>query len=191
MLIHLNFFSLNYELEFKEVKTLWVRSILGVVLAIGLSVVLQQHPNLKFYFFLSLFIVSAINIGAYLYMSAISPEGTFISFFDYVDRFVFKKIEAAYFGVLAISIACGNIVYLLGDPSAKRRSISILWWIFGIVIAITASVINITKNGIGGGVVLCILLIVTCMGRSFVYGNRSILKILFSLCLFGVVLLGG
>lgn len=191
VLIHLSFFSLNFDLELKEVKTLWARAILGAILAIGLSIALQKNAKLRPYFFVALFIVSLINIGAYFYMSAISPEGTFISFFNFVDRFVFKKIEAAYFGVLAISVACGNIVYLMGTPSSKQRAKAITWWIVGIAIALIASIINITKNGIGGGVGLCVLLVLTCMARSFFQGSRSALKIAMSLGLVGAILLGG
>lgn len=191
VVIHLSFFSLNFELELKEFKTIWARAILGAVLAIALSIVLQKRANLRPYFFVALFIVSLINIGAYFYMSAISPEGTFISFFNFVDRFVFKKIEAAYFGVLAISVACANIVYLLATPASKRRSITIAWWLAGIAVALTASIINITKNGIAGGVALCILLALTYMVRSLLNGSLTKLKILLSVALISAILLGG
>lgn len=191
VVIHLSFFSLNFELEFKEFKTLWARAIMGAVLAIALSIALQKSVNLRPYFFVALFIISLINIGAYLYMSAISPEGTFISFFNFVDRFVFKKIEAAYFGVLAISVACANIVYLLGMSASKHRSITIAWWLAGIAVALTASIINITKNGIAGGVALCILLALTYMVRSFLKDSHTKLKMLLSAGLIGAILLGG
>ena len=191
VVIHLSFFSLNFELEFKEFKTLWARAIMGAVLAIALSIALQKSVNLRPYFFVALFIISLINIGAYLYMSAISPEGTFISFFNFVDRFVFKKIEAAYFGVLAISVACANIVYLLGMSASKHRSITIAWWLAGIAVALTASIINITKNGIAGGVALCILLALTYMVRSLLKDSHTKLKMLLSAGLIGAILLGG
>lgn len=191
VVIHLSFFSLNFELEFKEFKTLWARAIMGAVLAIALSIALQKSVNLRPYFFVALFIISLINIGAYLYMSAISPEGTFISFFNFVDRFVFKKIEAAYFGVLAISVACANIVYLLGMSASKHRSITIAWWLAGIAVALTASIINITKNGIAGGVALCILLALTYIVRSLLKGSHTKLKMLLSAGLIGAILLGG
>jgi len=190
VVIHLSFFSLNFELEFKEFKTLWARAIMGAVLAIALSIALQKSVNLRPYFFVALFIISLINIGAYLYMSAISPEGTFISFFNFVDRFVFKKIEAAYFGVLAISVACANIVYLLGMSASKHRSITIAWWLAGIAVALTASIINITKNGIAGGVALCILLALTYMVRSLLKDSHTKLKMLLSVGLISVLLLG-
>lgn len=191
VVIHLSFFSLNFQLELKEFKTLWARAILGAVLAIALSIVLQKRANLRVYFFVALFIVSLINIGAYLYMSAISPEGTFISFFNFVDRFVFKKIEAAYFGVLAISVACANIVYLLGTPSSRKRATAITWWATGITVALTASIINITKNGIAGGVALCILLAITYLVSSFLRGSPTKWKIFLSAGLIGLLLLGG
>jgi hypothetical protein len=191
VVIHLSFFSLNFELEFKEFKTLWARAIMGAVLAIALSIALQKSVNLRPYFFVALFIISLINIGAYLYMSAISPEGTFISFFNFVNRFVFKKIEAAYFGVLAISVACANIVYLLGMSASKHRSITIAWWLAGIAVALTASIINITKNGIAGGVALCILLALTYMVRSLLKDSHTKLKMLLSAGLIGAILLGG
>jgi hypothetical protein len=189
VIVHLTFFSLDFDLELKEFKTLWARSFLGAVLAIGFSIAIQRDSKLQPPFFVALFIVSILNIEAYLYMCA--KAGAFISFREYVWTFVFKKIEAAYFGVLAISIACGNIVYLLGAPPSKIRTSVIAWWILGIVIALIASIINITKNGIAIGVGLCALLAFTYLMRTLFYESRSGLKVILSLGLIGVIILGG
>lgn len=189
VLFHLAFFSLNFALEFGEIRSLWARAFVGAILAIGLRIGLQKYPKLQPYFFSSLFIVSLISIGAYSYLSV--KHGSLIGFRDFVGIFVFKKIEAAFFGVLAISIACGNIVYQLGKAVSKKRSSSIAWWISGIAIALFASVINITKNGLGAGVGLCILLAITYFLRSILHSSRTKLKIVLSTSLILVIFLGG
>jgi hypothetical protein len=189
VLVHLIVFSLDFDLELKELKTLWARAFLGAVLAIGLSIAIQKDAKLQPPFFAALFIVSILNIGAYLYMCA--KAGAFISFREYVWTFVFKKIEAAYFGVLAISIACANIVYLLASSSPKKKPSAITWWIVGIAIALVASIINITKNGIAIGVGLCALLALTYLVHILFYEPRSGLKIFLSLGLVGVITAGG
>lgn len=188
VIVHLTFFSLDFDLELKELKTLWARAFLGAVLAIGLSIAIQRDSKLQPPFFVALFIVSALNIEAYLYMCA--KAGSFISFREYVWAFVFKKIEAAYFGVLAISIACANIVYLLSAPASKRRASVIAWWLLGILIALIASIINITKNGIAIGVGLCALLALTYFARTLFHESRSALKIFLSLGVIAVITLG-
>ena len=189
VIAHLTFFSLDFDLELKELKTLWARAFLGAVLAIGLSIAIQRDSKLQPPFFVALFIVSALNIEAYLYMCA--KAGSFISFREYVWTFVFKKIEAAYFGVLAISIACANIVYLLSTPASKRRASVIAWWLLGVLIALIASIINITKNGIAIGVGLCTLLALTYFARTLFHESRSGLKIFLSLGVIAVITLGG
>ena len=78
VLVHLTFFSLDFDLELKEFKTLWARAFLGAVLAIGLSIAIQKDSKLQPPFFAALFIVSILNIEAYLYMCA--KAGAFISF---------------------------------------------------------------------------------------------------------------
>lgn len=187
--IHLTFFSLDFSLELGEVKSLWARVLAGSILAVGLSISLQREPKLQRYFFISLFVISLINIGAYFYMCV--KSGAFISFREFVWTFVFKKIEAAFFGVLATSIACANIFYLLCKPESIERSKAIIWWMVGIAIALIASVINITKNGIGAVVGLCALLALTYFVRIFFHEVQSKLKMASSLILLAAIALGG
>lgn len=156
VLVHYFLFSLNPILELQEIKSVWARALVGSVIAIGLSITLRIRKDLRSYFFISLFLVSWINLVAYLYLSY--QDGHFILPSDFVWRFVFKKIEAAFFGVIAISIACANLVYLMSQRIYGGSAIFIAFWFLAITTAILSSVVANTKNGVVVALGLCVLL---------------------------------
>jgi len=163
-LLHYVLFSLNPALELQELKSIWMRGFIGAVTAIGLSIALRLNPHLKPYFFVSLFAVSWINLAAYSYLSY--EAGAFLLPADFVSKFVFKKIEAAFFGVIAISIACANLVTLLYQKPNKKLFFYIALWFFAITTAIISSLVANTKNGVATALGLCVLLGLTLMYRT-------------------------
>jgi len=189
VIVHLTFFSLNFDLEFSEVRSLWARALVGAVIATALSIVLRREPEFQKYFFTALFIVSAISIVAYLYLCI--HFGYFIKFIDFVTLFVFKKIEAAFFGVISISIACANLMYLMLSPSSKQKSKMIAWWLLGIGVALVADIVSITKNGLAIGVGLSVLLAIVYLVHSMIHQSRIALKIVLPLFLIVALLAGG
>jgi hypothetical protein len=161
-LVHFCFFSLNPALELKEIKSLWARSLMGVITAIGLSIILRLNVQLRPPFYIALLAVSLINLGAYFWMSAnfwisygferlLTPK-------EFIQPFLFKKIEAAFFGVIAISIACANIIYLTSKVFDTRRLLYIFFWIIGITVAGLSSLVANSKNGIASALILCLLM---------------------------------
>ena len=166
--IHLIWFSLNPILEWQELRSIWLRAFLALVIAIGVRIAIEKSKWLRIYFYIALFAVSLINLTAYFYLSLL--EGKFLLPVDFVWKFTFKKIEAAMYGVLAIAIACANLFYLISrsDGENKRSStVAIIAWISGIVLALASSLVANTKNGIAGGVGLCVLLGGTLVLRGF------------------------
>lgn len=161
---HFLFFSLNPTLEWGELKSLWLRAFAGVTIAIGLSIVLRLHNSLRPYFFVSLFVVSWINLVAYAYLSY--EAGNFILPIDFVVKFVFKKIEAAFFGVIAISIACANLLFLMRKKFDRKVIIYIVLWFLAITTAILSSLVANTKNGVAVALGLCVLLCITLVSRA-------------------------
>ena len=63
--IHYFFFSLNPELELKEITSLWVRTFLGFVAAIGLGISLRKYPELMKFFYFAVFLTPLLNVGSY------------------------------------------------------------------------------------------------------------------------------
>lgn len=156
VIIHYLFFSLNPVLEVQEIRSLWLRSFLCVVIAIGLRITLAEHQNLLTYFFIALWFVPLINIGAYIFLSF--DAGYFLLPSEFVHAFVFKKIEAAFYGVLATSIACANLIYLFRNSTSKKKIIIWMCWILGILLAISSAIVANTKNGVAIIFALCVLL---------------------------------
>lgn len=155
-LLHYLLFSLNPSLELQEIKSIWGRAFLGSVIAIGLSIALRVRKVLRPWFFIALFLVSWINLVAYFYLSY--EDRHFLLPADFVWKFVFKKIEAAFFGVIAISIACANLVNLMSQRLDKRSIIYITLWFLAITTAIVSSLVANTKNGVAVALGLCVLL---------------------------------
>jgi len=168
-LTHYLLFSLNPALELQELKSIWLRALAGSIIAIGLSIALRINAFLRPYFFISLFIVSVINLIAYLYLSY--KSGNFIFPGDFVQAFIFKKIEAAFFGVIAISIACANLLYLMSKRYDIKNPFVIFYWFIGIIVAVASSVVANTKNGVAVALGLCLLLALTLFIRAL--NNKS------------------
>ncbi len=188
-LTHYLLFSLNPELELQELKSIWLRALGGSIIAIGLSIALRIYSFLRPYFFISLFIVSSINLIAYFYLSY--KSGSFILPVDFVSAFVFKKIEAAFFGVIAISIACANLLYLLEKQLNKKNAFIILFWFFGISIAVVSSLVANTKNGVAVALGLCLLLGLTLIVKSLLNKNQSNFSLLITTLFIFLLLFSG
>ncbi len=109
-----------------------------------------------------MFAVPMINIGAYLYLSLL--EGKLLLPEEFVWRFYFKKIEAGFYGVLAIAVACANIFWAMLQKHFVWTSI--IYWGIGAAIALISAMLANSKNGVAGGVGLCLLLILFLIIRA-------------------------
>ena len=74
--IHYLFFSLNPEMELKEITSLWIRTALGFVAAIGLGISLRKYPELMKFFYFAVFLTPILNVGSYFYASYL--KGVFL-----------------------------------------------------------------------------------------------------------------
>ena len=171
--IHYVFFSLNPTLELSEIRGLWMRTLAGTITAIGLGIALSKNPNLRKYFYISLFFVPFINLSAYLYLclqkGAILPFGSSLFF-------VYAKIETAYFGALAASLAIAEIIYLLFLNKVEYSLYQVGLYFLGIVLVLVSAIVSSTKNGVAITLGLCALLTMT-IGVSVVFNSRQFKKI--------------
>ena len=143
--IHYFFFSLNPALELKEISSLWVRTLLGFVAAIGLGISLRKYPELMKIFYIGVFLTPILNVGSYFYASYLKgvflPPGVIVFF-------LFAKIETAYFGAIAGAVAVGNLIQLLTNKSPKgNKKYVFLFWA-GLVLVMASSILSSTKNGV-------------------------------------------
>ena len=157
VLIHYVFFSLNPELELSEIKGLWMRSLLGAIAAIGLGIAIVKHSKLRLYFYIALFLTPAINVLAYCWASYLNHG--FLRPIDFY-RFLFTKIETAYFGAIAAAVATGNLIYLMTNKIDKSKTLHILWWLIGLALVLVSALVSSTKNGVAIALGLCIFLAV-------------------------------
>lgn len=185
--IHFIFFSLNQELELSEIKGLWIRTFLGYVAAIGLGLSLKQFPDLLKYFYVTLFFIPIINVVAYLYASYL--HGSLVQPNSF-NRFLFAKIETAYFGGIAAAIAVGNLISLLLSKQNHRQYLKIIFWLLGLTLTLVSALVSSTKNGMVITIALAIFLVVVTLSGSFLKpGNLkapAIGAILFVLVVSGV-----
>jgi hypothetical protein len=159
--IHYIFFSLNPELELKEITSLWVRTALGFVAAIGLGISLRKYPELMKFFYIAVFLTPILNVGSYFYASYLKgvflPPGAIIFF-------LFAKIETAYFGAIAGAVTVGNLIQLLTNQSPSGNKKYILLFSAGLILVMASSILSSTKNGVAIQVFLYLFLAIALIG---------------------------
>lgn len=170
VIIHYFTFSLNPALEVSEIQSLWARSLLAAMMAIGVRISIAKYPGLQPYFFAALWLVPLINLGAYVYVSW--KAGHFLLPNQFVSAFIFKKIEAAFYGVLAVSIACANLIYWFGKSDPQKKMI-VTAWCLGIAIAMASAIVASTKNGVAGIFGLCTLLVLTFIIQPLIHRQKG------------------
>lgn len=176
VLIHYTFFSLNPQLELSEIKGLWMRSLLGTIAAIGLGIAIVRYSRLRLYFYIALFSTPLINVLAYCWASYLNhglvrPN----DFFN--NRFLFAKIETAYFGAIAAAIATGNLISLMAGKINKDKTLQIFYWLIGLALVLISALVSSTKNGIAIALGLCALLaFVVVINAIFRKGGSKILS---------------
>jgi len=184
VIIHYLFFSLNPALELSEIRSLWARSLLGAIAAVGLGITLVKNSGLRKYFYITLFSTPAINLISYAW--ACYLKGAIVQPQDFI-RFLFTKIETAYFGAVAGSVASGNIIYLLLSGMNRSRTIQILVWLSGLALVLLSALVSNTKNGVSVALGLCAL--VALIGLINAVMNTNTSKVLSSVVVVVLVVL--
>ena len=144
--IHWLFFSLDIQIESKEIKGIWVRSAIGILLAIILAIEIKETLYLKILFAISLCATPFINLGFYIFHSFQNKRILLPN--EFVSRFLFNKIEVAFFGVIAISFFLAwSVIYLSEKYPHKRIFINFIL-IPIISILLLSLLISASKNGV-------------------------------------------
>lgn len=175
VVLHMIFFSYEQTLELKQFGSLWLRAILGVIIGFSLGFILRESICGRGLFFIAIFATSTINLSVYLYQSYI--QGYWIAPSSFVSNYYFNKIEAAYFGAIAIAISAAQIFTIIKKVLTSRDLIKLIFWFVGIVIALLSSVVSSSKNGVAIGIYLCLLLMVGVI-YLFIFSKFNRFKIL-------------
>jgi hypothetical protein len=175
--IHFTFFSLNPIIEWREITGLWLRVLVGFVLALGLVVSLKKYPMLKGLFFSSLFLASVIGIISYLYFSYTHHRMLMPNEFPSRSEFLFAKIETVFFGSIAVAVTCANLLRLMQEP--KKQGLKIGFCVLGCTLALGAVILASAKNGILFmillfGIFLLVQLLITLKAQ-----QNGLIKLLF------------
>lgn len=170
--VHYFFFSLDPALEMKELKGIWLRSFGGVVMAITLGFAIKQSNNLKVIFLLALTFTSLINLGVYGYHSFL--RGHPLQPNEFVTRYLFNKIEAAFFGSVAIGVFLAQAFRILSrKQNLKNSAILFLLYLCCPLLAIS-SAISSSKNGVAISLGLIGLFFVCVTYLSFVRDGQRL-----------------
>lgn len=161
--IHYFFFSLNPELELAEIKGVWMRSLLGAVAAMGLGIAIVRYSSLRVCFYIALFTTPFINVASYFWASYLNHA--WVRPNDFV-RFLFTKIETAYFGAIAAGVATGNLINLLTCRMDRSNVSQIFVWLLGLALVLVSALVSSTKNGIAVALGLCAFLVVVVLINS-------------------------
>ena len=163
VLIHYIFFSLNPELELSEIKGLWMRSLVGAIAAVGLGIAIVKYSRLRLYFYIALFSTPLINVASYCWASYLNHG--LVKPVDFY-RFLFTKIETAYFGAVAGAVSVGNLIYLLTGKTGISNKFQILFWLLGLFLILFSALVSATKNGLLISLALCFLLAIILLIRA-------------------------
>lgn len=152
VIIHFLFFSINPDLELKEIKSLWLRAGCGVVIAIALAFIVKESYWGKSGFFVALSFTPLINLSVYGYQTHL--KGAIIMPNEFVTTFLFNKIEAAFFGSIAIAIFLGwSFSCLVKKQNFKNISIELILF-FACFLFVFSSLVSASKNGVAVGLSL-------------------------------------
>lgn len=175
VLIHYIFFSLNPALELSEIKGLWMRTLLGAIAAVGLGIAIMNDSRLRLYLYIALFFTPFINIASYCWASYLNHG--LVKPNDFV-RFLFTKIETAYFGAIAAAVATGNLILLMRGRIDKAKTVQIFLWLLGLVLVLVSALVSSTKNGIAIALALCVLLAIVVVANSILHrGGSKVLSV--------------
>jgi len=173
--IHYYFFSLNPSLELSEIKGLWIRTLAGSIMAVGLGISLCRFPSLRKYFYISVFFVPIINISAYLYDSYLL--GNFVNPSAFIF-FLFAKIETAYFGGIAAAVSVASIAFCILNPKTPKKYIQIFLYTLGLLLVLISDTISNTKNGILIAMLMSSLLVAIVFFHALFFAKSHNAKIL-------------
>lgn len=186
VLIHYWFFAQEPDLQWLEIKSLWVRVIAGMLIATAMGVLIRKSDRINSVFIFAFFGMSISIVWVFVLNSL--RLGHLITPNEFLENFLFdrNKVGTAFFSVVDLAVGCASLITISCNNSGQKyigKSIAILV-LMGL--SIGASVIVNSKNGVGVGSILVIIFIIWLSIDA--YKNHNPEKLNFRLLLIGVTI---
>jgi len=149
--VHFLFFSMDPNLQLKELSGLWIRSVLAMLMAVTLILYLNTNPRSTLLLGICVGATVLINIGFYIFNSLQFER--FLLPVEIMGR-PFHKIESVFWGSLWIAWALANLHYLISSNNTSIRLRYTILWITVILISLISSLLSGAKNGMIIGITL-------------------------------------
>ncbi len=181
VIIHFFLFSLDSSLQLKEMKSLWIRTIGGAIIALALGLLVRDNILAQITFIASVAITPLINLVIYFYRSI--EKGALIIPNEFVSRFLFNKIEAAFFGSIAIALCLAKLIDLLDKKFTFKSWLLTFFLLLSCFILATSSLVSSSKNGmiisLGLFALFALWLLYRIFSKKEFWGRYTLVAILF------------
>ncbi|OWS70677.1 hypothetical protein [Polynucleobacter campilacus] len=150
VLFHYYFFSLNPEVQLRELKSIWLRSALASILGLATGIALMKQPRAITLFWLAILLGFFVLFAQYLPLAL--QSGKLIVPLDHTDfrRYLFiGKINPMYLGVLLIAGSTGLLLDAVNAGQKSWLRIACIFWLICLLTAMYAFafIVN-TRSGI-------------------------------------------
>lgn len=157
VLIHFFWFSQDPVSQFQELKSTWLRVLLGSILAWGTGLAILRKPIFINFLWLGI-LLGILALYAQYIPKALTAKAFFVP--DYHGYIFHAKINGVLVGTLLIAGLTGTMLDLFRCKQLSRQKWALVFWLVGIVLAMYSYVfVYDTRNGIGLAAILFATLI--------------------------------
>lgn len=142
VVVHYWLFSMQPDLQFKELTGLWMRVFLALCLGATTAYFLLQNPKYALWFGLCIASVVLINLVAFGWKYAQ------MGYFSVAIGKPFYKVETVFWGAILTAYSFGNLAYLLRTSDSRTFIKKSTPFFFLIVCAALSAFVSSAKNGI-------------------------------------------
>lgn len=147
VLLHYLFFSRFPEVQFQELRSTWLRTLLGVVIGLAAGMVASSRPYL-----VNLLWLGVLPSFAYLYYQYLQKASSVHSLFapDYNGYIFYGKISGVLVGTILIAGLLGTLLDLFPSLKYRGKWLMTAFWLLGTSMALYSYVfIFDARNGVG------------------------------------------
>lgn len=159
---HFFFFTQDPVSQLQELRSTWLRVLLGCILAWGTGLAILKRPKLINYLWAGI-LLGILALYTQYVPKAISAGSFFVP--DYHGYLFDGKINGVLVGTLAITGLTASVLDLYRCNQLAAHKPILLYWVFGVVITLYSYVfIYDTRNGIGLAGILFLGLVICAVG---------------------------
>ena len=171
VLAHYFFFARDPQLQFIELKSLWLRVFAGMLIATAMGVLIRKSDRVNGLFIAAFFGMSISVVAVYCFNSI--NLGYLLSPTEFLNQFLFdkNKVGTAFFSVVDLAVGCASLTYIFYNDSVKHNIVKSVATLTLMGLSIAASIMANSKNGVGIGLIV-LALFMTCIFAGLFFGKR-------------------